>query len=339
MLWTNVKRFMNKLKILDVFYGNKCNLTCVQCDTRSDIFRKGEHDPSLESIKEGVLLASKHFKIESYSLLGGEPLLNLPVVEEILKFIRSFDSTTTILLPTNGALISKHFDKLTELISQYRVYLVVCDHFAAFEDRSRSLAIFHAVTELATRIGIPETDPNQFHKNILNFKDPSSDWQSWMRLHREDGAASDSDKYWADETKGVLLYGQDMFFRHHYFDNLVPKPYAEGNPDASYLHGCCSPFCTYLYDKKLYKCGALGTLKRFLEYHDSVDDTAWQRYLAYKPLDLTQCTDQEVKNFSDSKFKSIPECDMCPSSAKQYLKVPETVLPNSKKYVPISKVD
>ena len=91
-------------------------------------------------------------------------------MEEILKFIRSFDSTTTILLPTNGALISKHFDKLTELISQYRVYLVVCDHFAAFEDRSRSLAIFHAVTELATRIGIPETDPNQFHKKCFLYE-------------------------------------------------------------------------------------------------------------------------------------------------------------------------
>jgi organic radical activating enzyme len=330
---------MNKLKILDVFYGNKCNLTCVQCDTRSDIFRKGEHDPSLESIKEGVLLAAKHFKIESYSLLGGEPLLNLPIVEEILKFIRSFDSTTTILLPTNGALINKHLDKLSELISQYRVYLVVCDHFAAFEDQSRSATIIDSLVELAARLNIVDTEPNQFHKNILNFKDQSTDWQAWLQPRNEIGFNSNGDKYWTDGSKGISLYGQKMFHKHHYFNNSTPKPYAEGKPDDSYLNGCCSAFCTYLYDKKLYKCGALGTLKRFLEYHDSVDDPVWQRYLAYKPLDLTQCTDQEVENFSNTKFKSIPECDMCPSSSKEYLKVPETVLPNSKRYVPISKVD
>lgn len=330
---------MNKLKILDVFYSNKCNLTCFQCDTRSDIFRKGEHDPSLESVKQGVVLASKHFKIESYSLLGGEPLLNLPVVEELIAFIRSFDSTTTILLPTNGALIDRHIDQLAKLISTYKVYLVVCDHFAAFEDRSRSNAILDSVNALSRELKLVSSDPNNFHDDILNFKDGSPEWQEWLKPRPMDKLSTDTEKYWTDGTVGIFAYGQEMFQKHHYFDDTVPKPYAEGKPDESYLKSCCSPFCTYLYDKKLYKCGALGTLRKFLEYHNSAQDPAWQKYLSYKPLDLTQCTDQEVENFSNTKFKSIPECDMCPSNSKEYLKVPETVLPNSKRYVPISKVD
>ena len=51
------------LKILDVFIGNKCNLACEQCDTRSDIIRTKDYDPSLEEIKEGIALAQKHFRI------------------------------------------------------------------------------------------------------------------------------------------------------------------------------------------------------------------------------------------------------------------------------------
>ena len=42
---------MRHIKILDIFYGNKCNLTCNQCDTRSDVVRKGEYDPTIEDIK------------------------------------------------------------------------------------------------------------------------------------------------------------------------------------------------------------------------------------------------------------------------------------------------
>ena len=50
----------NSLKILDIFIGNMCNLTCFQCDTRSDVIRTTKLDPDLVSIKKGILLAEEH---------------------------------------------------------------------------------------------------------------------------------------------------------------------------------------------------------------------------------------------------------------------------------------
>ena len=65
----------NSIKILDVFYGNKCQLACAHCDTRSDYIRNGEFDPTLENILESVTLASEQFNVECWSVLGGEPFL------------------------------------------------------------------------------------------------------------------------------------------------------------------------------------------------------------------------------------------------------------------------
>jgi len=67
--------------------------------------------------------------------------------------------------------------------------------------------------------------------------------------------------------------------------------------------------------------------KNFLERHNAVDDEEWQKFLAYKPLDLTNCTDEEVENFSISKYKPISECSMCPSSQNEVILTEENVLP------------
>jgi hypothetical protein len=80
-------------------------------------------------------------------------------------------------------------------------------------------------------------------------------------------------------------------------------------------------------DKKLYKCGSLGTLERFLTHHESLDDPDWQKYLQYKPLDLTTCTLEQAQEFSKMKFYSNDACDMCPTESKWFIKTEEKVLP------------
>ena len=114
-----------KIKILDIFYGGRCQLACAQCDTRSDTIRKGEFDPTVESIKEGILLAKNNFDIEIFSLLGGEPLLYKDKIKDILEFIRSIDKETLIFLPTNGELIGKNIDFLSEILPNYKILLMV----------------------------------------------------------------------------------------------------------------------------------------------------------------------------------------------------------------------
>lgn len=295
---------MNSLRILDIFIGNKCNLSCFQCDTRSDIVKSKSLDPSMESIKQGIVLAREHFTIEHYSLLGGEPLFYMDKITEIIAFIRSLDSTTPILLPTNGKMIDKKSDELAKLISQYNLTLMVCNHFSAFDDKTLSNELTTDVDKFINKMGLVESKSHLFFDQII-----------------EDGIYLNS----AGQIS-VFFRDQDYFQSHYYMDNNKPKPFASNDPDASYANGCCSPFCSFLRDGKLYKCAALATVRTLLAHHDNLDDPAWEKYLNYEPLDLTNCTQEQVADFSNTKYRSIKECDMCPSQSKSFTKTKATVI-------------
>jgi len=321
------------IKILDVFIGNICNLACQFCDTRSDTFRKGEYDTSLENVKESIDLAVKYFKIEHFSLLGGEPLLYKQKIIEILKHIRSFDKDTPINIATNGMLLSKNIDFIANIIEEYSVCIMVSDHVSKFKDKTKSNQILASVHELGKVLGYKQKDPIDWYNDYHDFKNKKQDplFQAWLEKKQWQGRPGDEEDsiYYGDGNRGVVYVVYDWFYQNYYLDeNNKPKPFNSHSADDSFINGCCSEFCSFLYDKKLYKCGALGTLKRFLTHHNVADDPEWQKYLAYKPVDLTNCTPQEVQRFSDTKHTCIKECTMCPAtSSYQMIKTEEKVLP------------
>lgn len=296
---------MNSIKILDIFIGNKCNLSCFQCDTRSDIVKSKSFDPTIESIKQGIMLAQQHFTIEHYSLLGGEPLFYMDTVKELVAFIRNFDTTTPILLPTNGKMIAKKADELASLVSQYNLTLMVCNHFSAFEDKILSNELTTDVDKFVKQLGLTESKQHTFFEQVID---------EGVYVNQQGNVT-------------VFFRDQDYFQSNYYLDNSKPKPFASGDPDASYANGCCSPFCSFLRDNKLYKCAALATVKTLLTHYDNLDDPAWEKYLNYQPLDLVNCTPEEVAEFSNTKYRSIEQCDMCPSQSKSFTKTKATVIP------------
>jgi organic radical activating enzyme len=332
-LWSKQKRFMNSIKILDIFIGNKCNLACFQCDTRSDIFRTGQHDQDLENILDGIRLTKEKFHIHNYSLLGGEPLLYLDRVEEILKYIRSYDNETVIMLPTNGSLIYKHLDRLVYIINTYKVFLVVCDHFSAFVDRTKSHTLKKQVNDLIKKLGYDKVDPKEFFYNIMDWNNTAQDsqWQEFLDVRGNINDSFLTDELYLKNKHGVFFKSQDTFDVSYISINKKPKPFNSPDAQLSYKNGCCSPFCTFLYNKTLSKCAALGTLKKFLTHHNILDDADWQKYLSYKPLNLETCTMEEIENFSNTKYKGIEYCTMCPHTEQKYTKTPETVLPGFKR--------
>jgi uncharacterized Fe-S cluster-containing radical SAM superfamily protein len=296
---------MNSIKILDIFIGNKCNLSCFQCDTRSDIVKTKSFDPSIESIKQGITLAQQHFTIEHYSLLGGEPLFYMDKVKEIVTFIRSVDSTTPILLPTNGKMIGRKADELAALVKQYNLTLMICNHFSAFEDTTLSDELTADVSSFIKQMELTESKQHTFFDQVI-----------------------DKGLYVNEHGKATVFFrDQDYFQSNYYLENNKPKPFASGDSDASYANGCCSPFCSFLRDSKLYKCAALATVRTLLEHHDSLNDPAWEKYLNYEPLDLANCTPEQVADFSNTKYRSIEQCDMCPSQSKSFTKTKATVIP------------
>lgn len=317
------------LKFLDIYYGAKCNLACSHCDTRSDITDTSKFDPEIESIIESIDLARSKFDIVYYSVLGGEPLLYLDKIEKIFSHIRQTDNNATLVFSTNGALLDKKLKQVSNLLEKYRINLFVCDHFAAFDDKTLSNKVRNSTLSLAKELNMIEGDEQQFFSKFLDIENSLNDplFQKWLDSKSLDLLNSHTDdRYFSNGKTWVHFRGQRDFQQIYKLVDEVPKPFATGNPEASYKNGCCSEMCSFLINKKIYKCGALGTLNRFLEKHNLLEDSDWQKYLNYNPLDLTNCTNEQVQQFSDTKYSSIEHCDMCPSSGHTFVKTPDKVL-------------
>lgn len=316
---------MPKLQFVDIYYGGKCNLTCHQCDTRSDTFRQGEFDTDLDNIKHSIDLARANFSIRNFSLLGGEPLLNFDKVKQVAEYLRSVDKSAVLTMPTNSTLLAKNVSEVADFMLKYKVVILMTNHYAAF-DKIESDRIEQARDQLISLLQIEERSAMDFYTEVINYAS-------------ENSTASNNDRFWGSKDVGIFYHEQHEFQQHYKLVNGVPKPHAEGTPEASYKNGCCSPFCTFLYDKKMYKCASLGTLDKFLKHHGLFNDPDWQKYLNYKSLDLINCSAEEIKNFSDTNHCAIEQCDMCSALGSSYTKTAETTLPKYKKYVPISRME
>lgn len=314
------------IKLLDIYYGTRCNLACSQCDTRSDVIRDDETDPSIDSILDGVSLAQEKFEIDLYSVLGGEPLLYLDKIELIVSYIRKTDPQAKIQFSTNGVLLHKKTARLVELMKKYSVSLFVCNHFAGFDDvKTKNIA--DSVNKLAILLDMVEDDASKFFSNFIDFTNPRKDsyMESWIEANKDTFPREEpQEQYFHANNIFIHFRPQYDFKSNHYILNGKPKPFKTGNPALSYRSGCSSVMCNFLVNHKLYKCAALGTLEKLLDYYGSKDDPDWQKYLAYQPLDLKNCNSDQITAFSNSKYSCIDQCDMC--GVDSFLKTRETVI-------------
>jgi len=284
----------------------------------------------MNNIKESIVLANEKFDVENWSILGGEPFLYTEKVLEILDFLRKIEPNKVIFFPTNGSLLDKNMDLAVEIIKKYRVWMQVCNHFAAFKDKTKTESLISNVYKLAEKTGIAKAEStSKWWKEIMNYDSGTPDWQKYLKRKNVDiDDTSPNEAAWIDGKSGIYYMEAHSFQSIHYFNSSgKPKPFESSDPEASYWNSCPSCFCALLYDKKIYKCAALGTLKNFLTKHDSLEDPIWQKYLNYKPIFLDSCDDADVKNFSDNHYSHIDECTMCPGTRNEIIKTEEKVLP------------
>lgn len=301
------------LKLLDVYYGSKCNLSCHQCDTNSDITATTEHDPDLQNIFESIDCARQKFDIDLYGMIGGEPLLYLDKINSIIAYIRQVAPDSKIQLSTNGLLLDKKIHEVYALMSEYDCNIFISNHFAGY-DKKITQKILDSVTRLSNMLGMKEHDSTFFLKDFLGLENQRNDknFQNWIDQRQQHFFTKQSGELLYRNQKVFLHYRPQLDFQMHYtMRDGKHKPFQSGDQDLSYLKGCSSPICNFLIDKKIYKCAALGTLHRFLNYHNLLSDQDWKKYIDYKYLDLINCSQDDIENFSKTKFTAIPECDMC----------------------------
>ncbi|MDR2834163.1 MAG: radical SAM protein [Streptococcaceae bacterium] len=117
----------NALSRLVINISNACNLGCKYCYANEGQYHSSEELMSCEvAIKVMESFYSVFDHIELVQLFGGEPCLNIPVVECICKYISSSNKNTAIGLVTNGTIMP---DNLMELIKNHNIYTTLSiDH-------------------------------------------------------------------------------------------------------------------------------------------------------------------------------------------------------------------
>lgn len=156
---------------------------------------------------------------------------------------------------------------------------------------------------------------------------------AWEEFNKRKGIdlndLSPNEAAWMDakNKSGIYYMEAHSFQKIHNKDSLGKlRPFNEGDPESSYWQGCPSCFCAMLYNKKVYKCGALGTLINVLTKTGQLNDEDWQPYIDYKPVDLTLNDPTSIRNFYDQHYSHIDACNMCPKNIDKVKQNEQNVL-------------
>ena len=174
-----------------------CNLSCIYCDTKLDRFTEYEPGELFEEIK------LYHDKYHSISFTGGEPLLYLDFLKEILKLTSACGHKH--YLETNGTLFSEleqlidridiiamdlkfpsssgmgnlwHLHrKFLKIAARKEVFLKAIISQATYEDDLReALVLIKEISPSSVLVLQPNSYENQIvlHEKLLNFKEIAS---------------------------------------------------------------------------------------------------------------------------------------------------------------------
>ncbi|MCL2250084.1 MAG: SPASM domain-containing protein [Oscillospiraceae bacterium] len=151
-----------------------CNFACKYCyadggkgtSHYKSAFSKEQIDKMLEQIYKGRYSEYKRYKFDFVS--GGEPLLDFPALEYFLKKARSFEQQlekpTTVLIVTNGTLLTK---EIVKTLDSFDVFLgisvdgpnlvhnrnrVYKDGSDTFDDVASGISLLRSMAEISSKL-------------------------------------------------------------------------------------------------------------------------------------------------------------------------------------------
>ncbi|MCI8962313.1 MAG: radical SAM protein [Eubacterium sp.] len=115
------------IQTLVLLITNLCNFDCVYCQIEKNLAKENELCSMSREVADQALnyfnLNCSERKNKTVTITGGEPLLNWDVVSYIIEKVRKeFDSTTRIVIFTNGSLITK---SIASFFKEYNVQVLV----------------------------------------------------------------------------------------------------------------------------------------------------------------------------------------------------------------------
>lgn len=209
----SIKCEEKQLSRLVIHLTNKCNLRCMYCYASGGNYMEDEgilQSQDLNTIIERFY--SEFDKILIVQFFGGEPLLNIPLLEEACSMIRKIDSErgykTQFGLVTNGTILN---DRIIDIIKKYEINITISyDGNQKINDITRVDINGHGTSEiilknakhLKEKTGQPSTIEvtyNQYHiENNVNISNVINHIQNELpdtSIHLVPAGGTEDDKF------------------------------------------------------------------------------------------------------------------------------------------------
>lgn len=273
---------MNKIfvKYVEFYITNVCNLTCSECNRFNHLNFKGwQKWQDFANVYEKW---SKEINLGSYSIMGGETLLN-PSLYEWIDGLQKLWPNTQCKIASNGTQLDQHKD-LYEYLIKYKNSLflqIACHNEQMYENLKNKIRNF-----LKKPIN-EEFDDSQFKKYYFFDKNGIK-----IRLSQE----------WIFQKNALLVDEKTKQFTLH-----------QSNREKAHLI-CWSKSCHHFDKGELFKCAPSSLFKQVdKQFNLYLSDDDRKLIENYKPLNVNDSLETK-KKFIKNLPNSISLCKFCPSS-------------------------
>lgn len=296
---------------------SKCNLLCKYCygKTTEDFLTEEEHAkynlelPAEITFKTDELKKfAKDDKDFALTFYGGEPLLKIPLIQEIMDTIPAKD----FMLQTNGIFL----DKLgKEYINRLNTILVSVDGNKKLTNQNRGIKVYEKIIknlekikeegykgEIIARMTVDES--NDVYESVTHLYEnkehpfKSVHWQMDAQFWRADYQERDF-KSWADKTYNPAIKRLvDWWVNKMVEEKKVPKIYPFVGVMSSILNKEKSPM----------KCGAGHSL---LGIQTDGKVVACPITAGYKPFEMGDLRKSKLQDIKDNTILPDNTCNNC----------------------------
>lgn len=269
---------MLKLNYAEFYITNVCNLACKGCNRFNSFNFKGYQRWS--EYKNTYKKWSKILKLESFGILGGEPLLNPEIIDWIIGTTDLWPDAL-VRISTNGFQINK-----------------VKDLYNTIKQRPK----------LLMSVGIH----NKMHKKeIMNLIE--NFLVAPLRYEFDNKNKYAQEMYVVDANDVVIRVQYNWWFHQ---GAIIPNENGNltlHNSDPVKSHSIChSAQCHHFQNGKLYKCGAAALFPDF-DRQVGLDLSEQDRNLINSVNFITAEDDIAIQNrFIKNLSNPIPQCKFCP---------------------------
>jgi organic radical activating enzyme len=318
------------IKYAEFHITNVCDISCNNCNKFNNFNLKGSFN--WDSVKETYSKWASILTIDEISIVGGEPLTNLDIVNWIYG-IRKLWPATRISIATNGNRLSKSQDVIKAMIEnnvRLRLSIHSLDlHKKIMKDLDEILVkpVQRNIEYLPHNIlawqktyasikadGWPQCNhPNDFDNLPINIQKECSEMFGFSRLHFENYEALNElvdanglvvDIFWyTNFHEAALIYDQGKFKLRN-------------NDPSKAVKNCDQKFCHSFKDGKLHKCAVTHSLKDAVEqFNVPIDETNKQIINQYMPAEVNWPRDKLEKYISSlQNGDPIDFCKFCPET-------------------------